>query len=205
MDKAYADDFFNNGNLRLSSFSRFAEHENPAMKDADEGRIRLIVTAGSAKLETEVGFGHNSLVLCGTVSATQSFDFNAGFSIENLDGFISAINLELNKTHKLEIYSAIHGPCLYSSNRTLDGTSSVLNADELMQEFGFDTEPPSFNTDTHSAKINNYVGTHGYFLKESSYAHEHEYRILWNIEADSIPPFIDITVPEARKYCKRIK
>lgn len=42
------------------------------------------------------------------------------------------------------------------------------------------------------------------FFKLSKYANEFEYRMVWETEK-TIEPFIDIVVPNAIKFCERIK
>ncbi len=209
MDKQFVDDFFNDGKLRLSSFQKFAKHENNNMKDGEEGKVDLIVTAGKDTVKVGVGFGSNAFVLCGTVLddrvLDKSFEYDAGLCIENVKDFIEVINIELKKSFDLEIYDVMHGPCMYLPTREIEGTSYTLEIDNLQEEFGIYTDPPSFNMDVMNKKIGEYVGQHSLFLKKNKYYHEQEYRIIWNIEDDYVPEFIDIVVPEAVKYCKRIR
>jgi len=41
------------------------------------------------------------------------------------------------------------------------------------------------------------------FIKHSRYAQQCEYRILW-MSNEKVDSFIDIKVPDARKFCRRV-
>ena len=43
-----------------------------------------------------------------------------------------------------------------------------------------------------------------YFSKTNQYAPQHEYRILWHSFLEPMPEHIDIVVPEAIEFCRKI-
>lgn len=52
----------------LSSFSRFAEHDDEQRLDTNEGKVHLIHRTsenGGQTLHVEMDFGHDAYVLCG--------------------------------------------------------------------------------------------------------------------------------------------
>jgi hypothetical protein len=46
-------------------------------------------------------------------------------------------------------------------------------------------------------------GIEEYFIKQSRHAQECEYRLLW-ATSQTVEPFVDIKVPDARQFCTRI-
>ena len=51
-------------------------------------------------------------------------------------------------------------------------------------------------------EVSGYTDIEQMFLKDAKYAHQLEYRLLW--ECSTIEEHIDIKVPDARQFCKRL-
>lgn len=205
MDEQYIDEFFSKGRLRLSSFASFKKHKNSNLRDENEGQVKLIMKYQELQIETQLGIGHNSFVLCGTYMNNDqnynTFNANAAFSIENIQRFCEAISTAIKKKYGYEILSVNHGPCKYMQSREHNIDVFEHDYKEIMQGYGMNE--PSVNFDTMQKMNSQYLQDHGFFLKQNKYASEYEYRILWHIEEDKIPEFIDLTVPEAVKFCKK--
>lgn len=205
MDEQYIDEFFNKGRLRLSSFASFKKHENSNLRDENEGEVTLIMKFQGYKSEARLVVGHSSFVLCGTHMDNEqnydTFSTNAAFSIENIQGFCEAISAAIKKKYGYEILYVNQGPCKYMQSREHEVDVFEYDYKEIMQGYGINES--SVNFDTMQKMNSQYLQEHGFFLKQNKYALEYEYRMLWHIEEDEIPEFIDVTVPEAVKFCKK--
>lgn len=51
----------------------------------------------------------------------------------------------------------------------------------------------------------NLAGGEVLFSKTNNYSHQHEYRFLWHSFLKKMPDYIDIKIPEAREFCRKIK
>ncbi len=207
MEKQFVDDFFESGKLRLSSFAKFGKHKNEEMKDTKEGKISLKINCGKLRAETKIGFGHNAFVLCGTTvnnieHAQSVFKQSSGFSIENMDAFINAIINAIHQSVNMQVEFVNHGSCMYLLEREHEVTILNLEEDNFNSFFGMRKNGIDFQR--MNEIIAQFAAEHSLFLKQSKYSSEHEYRIIFNIEENEIPEYIDIIVPEAAKYCRRI-
>ncbi len=215
MDKKFVDKFFETGELRLSSFEAFSRLENANLRDEKEGNLKLTVKYGDKVAEAEMGFGQDAFVLCATTLNTEqedtknTFGHNCGFSIEDVNGFINAVINAFHtmcikkgdKVHRLQVENVQHGPCMYLLSREHDALIIENNGNSLTE---FLCGGNDIVVDDMIKTFSQYAGEHGMFLKLADHKDEHEYRILWHIEMDEVPPEIFISVPEAIKYCRKI-
>ena len=90
MDRKYVDRFFEDGSLRLSSFSSFAKHSDEERQDEAEGSGMVVHVCpdGDAKTMTAMlGQGENAYVLCGSTlyepELAETFGCDSGFRIND--------------------------------------------------------------------------------------------------------------------------
>ena len=210
MDTNFVDEFFNEGKLRLSSIRRFAKHDNDLMRDYLEGRLEIRVgDRHGLNVSMNVSYGHSAYILC--FSLLENFDlgesmgFNSGFRVNNMGGFISEVSKAIKEVYKFDLFSVSKGPCVYVTDRIYENRSRTISS---MKEIGiYDSSEGyenGFNFDEMTAFVRD-EGKHALFYKLKSYATEHEYRIIWELHEENVPEYIDIVIPNAVKYCERIK
>ncbi len=187
----YVDAFFSRGCLRLSSFAAFSNHNDDERKDAAEG---LNATCGIGAKQTMYAVtrhGDRALVLCasqsGTAAIFDAFGHRAAILINDPVGFGAAIALRIPGC----LYG-IQGPCVYK-----DGLVESSIGD-------FEFNPRIHDMQAIASMALALPGRHAYFRKKTRYAHQREYRWVW-LTADQPPQFLDIVVPEAIRFCRKVK
>lgn len=203
LEKKYVENFFSNGSLRLSSFERFRLHVDETRMDEKEGFAKFIHRTSEGRGETiilDYECSPNVYSLC--ASALPSKKLMAKFSgadsaivIWDPIKFSHAVTEALKKD--VSVHECIQGPCSYQFRRVVERDLGYLGiADEETHDLG----------KMHSAKVNRVISeviNHDvYFLKRETYVSEAEYRFVWLVEGVA-DQFIDLVVPEARRYCSR--
>jgi hypothetical protein len=182
---AHIDHFFNDGSLRLGSFKYFNEFDHPEIGDPTEGSFILVGKDRHITAFAQIAGGFNYLAFCcfaGELdqSISKEFNYDSAFEIVDIEGFADAVQSVINST----VY--LHGECLYSKNRIIRGSAN-----------GFDF------FSTMSNRLLDLVSEAKFFLKPIHLSHQSEFRFLWKMNKD-FSGFLDIKVPEAIKYCRRI-
>lgn len=202
LEKQFVDRFFETGMLRLSSFEKFSQHTDEQRLDRSEGKG--IVTHVNAEGEGQtiiaaIGQGQNAYVLCASSMYTdglaESFKTDSGFRVNDIFGFANAIS-----RHVPGFVVGLEGPCLYLQKKVLDRNMGRIDLDTLR------VSPDSKNLDLSrmAQTVFSMAGDDMFFLKDSRYANQNEYRLLW-VTAGQISPYVDINCPEARVFCTRFE
>lgn len=199
MDKRFVDDFFSKGALRISTFSKFTLHDDKERKDADEGFgvVSHRNNEGEGQfMVAGLNQGSNAYVLCGSMNFSQNlstaFDTDSGFRINDTLGFSAAIARYIPG-----FYIGQEGPCFYVGRKAVHRDMGVI-----------DFNPPPGSNSTDLTEVSNFIlqaaGDDLFFMKDESYSHQNEYRLLWHTP-NEVSGFIDITCPDAVQYCTRFE
>jgi hypothetical protein len=199
----FVDAFFADGSLRLSSFEQFHRHTDEQRLDQREGEtffVHVTQESGGQTITAQAHHGHNVFVLCGSTrdDLTSTFGCDSYIRIDDPTAFGQAV-----ARHIPGLTAGTEGFCIYQDKKVIQCDLGFLN----VKEFTGSNEPVEEGAVvTLSQKghrlINNAMGHIPFFLKDKSFAHQAEYRIIWAV-SNPISPFIDVKVPEAIPYCSK--
>jgi hypothetical protein len=196
----YVEGFFRDGSLRLSSFAHFAGHPDEGLRDKAEGKGVRFGIGSKATIAMVGGRGPDCFVLCATLHNTEDvrkhFGHNACIAIDNVAGFANAVSLKLPY-----FTQGLEGPVIYKDNTTIYKDIGAATAEELMEPHKNPDGTLQMEMLQHMAGMMG--GIEEYFIKHSRHAQECEYRLLW-ATGQTIEPFIDIKVPDARQFCRHV-
>lgn len=198
LEKSYVDEFFEHGRIRLSSFSRFAKHDDEQRHDSSEGKAVSFLTDSESTVALGAGVGFDSYILCGSTSSAEtvaSAFSDSAIVIENTTEFAAAIARAL--PHYM---NGLEGNCTYRSNRVIERRLPQGRIKEM-----WDTnkqEDGTINMDILRDVIKP-VSIDLLFLKEEKYAQQLEYRFVWRCA--HIEDYIDLVVPDARRFCSPLE
>lgn len=191
-NKKYIDDFFENGNLMISSFQNYRHYEDNELGDATEGSSMNIGKGSKGKdFMSITTVGANDYTFCTSTicdsKLMKKFSRNSVFRIVDPINFILEITRSLPRVHNV-----IHGNCIYLPERTI--TKNLKNID--VEKIGNSLEKMM----QISAEVQ---GLDPYFLKKKKYQEQSEYRIIWQTDR-IVNGSMVISCPEAIKFCERI-
>ena len=200
MERKYVDDYFVSGKLMLSSFERFSKHADEQRLDSSEGKTYLIhrtAQNGGQTLLVEADFGRDAYVLCGSLLPSlelmSAFGADSGIVIKNPMAFAYSISKCLRGFTR-----GYDGPCSYQLRRIIEHDFGWL---ELGPSDG--TEDISrFDQVVLKEALDRLVSPDVYFLKNSSYVSQAEWRFLWVVD-HVITGNIVLDVPDSRQFCER--
>jgi hypothetical protein len=202
MDKAYVDQFFEEGTLRLSSFEQFRNHEDEQRGDRGEGFGLRQGIGQNATIMMVSGRGDDCYVLCGSLLYTaklqETFPKADGcFVIDDTVNFANAIARVL-----LGFKGGLEGPAIYQDDPTIRRDLGAATVDDMFERHK--NPDGTVSMDMFPEMQARVGGTEEFFIKHSRFADQAEYRMLWSVSG-SAGGFIDLKVPEARQYCRQIK
>lgn len=196
-DKKWIDLFFEVGQIRLSTFSKFSKYADEVRGDRAEGSgLTYGETLQGNSIAVMQTQGLNAAILCCThqldAEMQVKFGRDSAFQITNTVGFAHEVSRHLpGFRHGLE------GSCIYRERR------SIQRAIDLDLE---KYKLPDGNIDMQMLFDAGQAlgGPELVLLKGKQYETQAEYRLLW--ELDKLEgDFIDIAVPNARQYCRRVR
>jgi hypothetical protein len=193
----FVDRFFDKGELRLSSFVQFAKHADEARGDASEGKSMVSSQGGGRQFSAFVLVGQQSYILCGSFILSKAImqrfsGCDAAIEITNVPDFALAVARQL-----AGFTSGMSGYCIYAANRVL-----VRHVDA--DPFPLPADPKEgIPMDRMFAATADASQGEDMLLKNTIYAYQAEYRLIWNIDK---PPQdnIVITSLEARQFCRHV-
>lgn len=195
----YIDDFLNSGHIKLSSFFKCRSHENKARLDVNEGECALLGNSPTVKIA--YGMGNNSLIFCTSLLADKklckAFDVNDYLVIDNPIEFIKCITDKIQEQYRVK--DILYGPCCYQSTRNVSRDISQEDMDAVHKE----KKPEKIIVALSNLK-KKMENPDLYFLKLNKYKYQQEYRFVWICQA-AFPDDIDLYVPKAIEFCRRIK
>jgi hypothetical protein len=193
-DKKYIDDFFDNGNIYLSSFINFKKYEDEMQGDKSEGNSLVggFDDKGAGQFVMYEG-GVNAYVLCTTnfVDTHVVSDFKGVGAIKIND----SVNFGKEIARKLPyVTTGIEGDCIYG-----DSKAQILENEQNKVFHNIDFKNPQ-NMKEEISQITLGVEL---FMKHKKYEHQNEHRLLWfsNIQ---IQNGIVVHCPEAIQYCEKM-
>ncbi len=193
-DLQYVEDFFENGNIFLSSFKNFKKYDDEMQGDFSEGNFLIGGFDGKDKSQY-VAFegGVNAYVLCATNFLNENVikDFKGVGAIKIKD----SVNFGKEIARKLPfVNTGIEGDCIYGDSkvRTLENENN-----KIFQNIDF-KDPISMQEEISQITLGIEM-----FLKHKKYEHQQEHRLLWFSEVQ-IDNGIVIHCPEVIKYCEKI-
>lgn len=198
MDQQFIDEFFATGRLMLSSFARFQQHPDEERGDVLEGKNLVVGTAGDLTVTAQVEMGGNSLVFCtsvhGEAALMQQFRSNGYFRIVDTHFFGRAIANRLTGCT-----DGLEGFCTYKDHHV------VQKRLPLHVAAVFDRSEDNGGPDLEKASlaVMGIAGAEAFFSKRREFAHQGEYRLIWNMDRPiDQPVFVDC--PEALQYCEKV-
>lgn len=200
MDKKYVDRFFENGELRLSTYRRTRQLEDANRRDEGEGNNWLFGGDGRRRLEAKTEVGSNAYLLCSSLSRNHvkpdGTAYNSCLFIEDPTRFFEIITDKLMQEEP-SLSAALRGPCVYNDKNI------VKKIEESMMANLFNL--PDEQVVSSLMYMTNFVGgNQAYFTKDMENAWEAEYRMLWLLDKNIDEEHRTIFVPEARDICSSI-
>jgi hypothetical protein len=201
LEAQYVEAFFKDGSLRLSSFSQFAKHPDEQRQDAREGAGIRFALGKNLTIATVQGRGRDCYVLCGTlnnIADTRKLfpQYDACLVIDDITSFANAVST------KIPYVGGLEGLAVYQDETAITkALADDLTAEALMDKYRL--PDGNISMDMLRETMNTAGGPEEYFTKHSRYAAQCEYRLLW-ATGQPVPPFIDIKVPEAVQFCRRL-
>jgi hypothetical protein len=191
---AYVDAFFKDGSLRLSSFARFKSHADEQRFDDKEGRTLFIHSNeqnGGQTLSAWMQHGFNAYVLCGTIrhddSLMQTFGCDSYIRINDPTTFAAIL-----ARHVPNVRGGAEGLCLYQQMKIIERDLGYIDFAKFPSDPSDSKKPSKVAIDR---LVNDAAGIYPYFLKDRTYVHQAEYRLVW-ITEQPVDGVLDIKIPE---------
>ncbi|MFO1441452.1 MAG: hypothetical protein U1F81_24245 [Verrucomicrobiaceae bacterium] len=202
MPRAYVDEFFSSGKLRLSSFAAFAKHEDEERKDAAEGTGIIVNTDHQGEGQTlmaVMGQGHGAFVLCGSgrysKDLSSAFGTDSGFRINDTTSFGCMISRMIPGFR-----GGLEGACIYADEKVVRRKAGRVNLENMKVT----PEGKELDMGKMFSALGAIAGDDLFFLKKERYQHQAEYRLLWSSQS-AIGDFIEVSCPDAIQFCTRFE
>ena len=200
MPKQYVDQFFEDGSIRLSSFSQFHKHEDEQRLDENEGRTMFVHRTnqnGGQTITAWATHGLSAYVLCAAMrhdkDLMDAFECDSYFRVTNSTGFGMAIARKIPG-----LVAAFEGPCIYQDKKIIEQDLSYIDFNQFRER--------ESSEEINKAAIENFINSKmahlPLFLKAKSFAHQIEYRYVWVVR-DKNADYLDIKAPDSRMFCVR--
>lgn len=179
IDREYAERFFKEGSLRLSSFDKCKQLEDSLRRDIKEGTATLVGEKGEMTYVLEYGVGGNPLLLCASYYMSDPVEIvnidggpagESGIMIINPVGLIYQIIDGLIEKG-IHITKVLWGPCHYS-DRTIK--KQLIEEPMLINE-----DKNTFNAEAFLSMAQSIGGDDVYFEKDLWFKHEKEWRFIF--------------------------
>lgn len=196
----YVRDLFDKGSFQISTFKRCRVIENDLRRDQYELRNIVEISDGSLKMEADVQFDDNLLLLCTSTSSEDLEQNKSGMiKITNVFGFISEITKTLTEMGYMSA-EVVQGPCMYNDKVIqINGEGFLSNFKSNLDAVG------KFDGATLFSFIRDKAENDVVFTKPFSFKKEQEYRIVWKLVDAFDGDNLIITNPNLGKYCERLK
>jgi len=194
----FVDDFFRDGSIRLSTFERFSKHADEERLDDKEGKTFFVH-------RTQVNGGQTITAHATHGSRAYILSTSTIMNLELMNIFNSDSYIQINDTTQFGIsifkclsnaISGFEGFCIYQNNRIIERNLGYINLNLFKRH--------ETSNKLDKKKIDEFINSrmlhYPYFIKRTSFKHQFEYRVVWIVSALQ-NDFIDLKVPEARRYC----
>lgn len=198
-EEKYVRALFDKGSLLLSTFKRCRVLENDLRRDKYELRNIVEIFDGSLKMETDVQFDDNLLLLCTSTSSEDlAQNKSSMIKITNIFGFISEITKTLTEMGYLSA-EIVQGPCNYNDKVLRINGEGFLSS--FMSSFNASGK---FDGASLCSFIRDKAENEIIFTKPYNFEEEQEYRIVWKLVAPFDGENLIITNTNLGKYCERL-
>ena len=199
-EEKYVLDLFDKGSFQISTFKRCRVIESDLRRDKYELRNIVEISDGPSKMEADVQFDDNLLLLCTSTSSEDLAQNKSGMiKITNVFGFISEITKTLTEMGYLSA-EIVQGPCKYNDKvLQINGEGFLSNYMSRLDASG------EFDGATLASFIRDKAANDIIFTKPFYFEKEQEYRIVWKLVAPFDGDNLIITNPNLGKYCERLK
>lgn len=182
----HVEDFFDTGRLQLGSFEYYNAYDHSEIGDANEGVVTLLAKTPFGVQGGKYGGGYNNRVFCTFVGEVDSvvlkkFGYDSGILITQPDEFARSI------ANSIGARDFTYGRCLYRKHKAVLGFP------------GREVERGQL-----SARCVEIVKSGKYFIKNDRYAHQKEFRFLWEMEDDVADASI-FDCRAARQFCRPLE
>lgn len=196
-EKKWVDNFFKDGSIRISSFKKFHKHTDEQRGDKDEGYNIISGVKDKIYMYAITQHGSDAFVLSTSLlldpKLYTDFDVDDCFIIEKPYEFMQAI-----ASHIPNLKGVNFGPCLYQPQHFIR-RSIEMNLEALNSEYNPD------DLGNIIQLVNDAGGLDPLFIKTINYSNQHEYRFLWHSSNENLPEHLDLKVPEAVNFCRRVR
>ncbi len=211
--KGYENDFFEDGELLISTFSRCRTAETKERQDIHENQNRFIIKDGEIKADLVLGFDFDTLLFCTSLAQVNRMNKGKqyGFKIVNPDAFFDILTGTLFGKG-IEINEVLRGPCVYTNKLiTLDVTGTGV-----IKEFLDNAENNILDFSATTQIILNQRRVDILMNKPNCFAKESEYRYVWMLNkpikqedvASDVKVNADgsiiVRIPELVQFCEKL-
>lgn len=204
----YIDDFFKNGDILLSTFSRCKTLENEQRRDKYEIQNVIEIIEGSLRVETQIAFNVDSLLLCTSSIFPNGKNPSDFIKIVDVAGFTSAFAKKLVQAN-INLVEVLQGFCVYNDKK-LSYISNDNFIHDLIKKSKKNKYPFSTIGNYILAKLEDDI----YMNKPTYFDHENEYRFVFKLYTpiyiydSNIITMLDngsmiIHAPELIQYCEK--
>jgi hypothetical protein len=208
----FIDLFFNTGRLRLNSLKVYQAEQKPdeqlnvEIDDREEGKA-LVVKSNVSNVPLKKDFSNGFLNLSTSFTLSeeirQAFETAAGrehtygiYEITNPIAFGRAVSDSIHRKYPLQHIMA--GKCDYVEER-----DKIVEAENMSFIGNWQRDLASALGATEAKEITQDV-IKVFFLKAKQLSHQSEFRYLWKSQDLIGKEYLDIDVPEAVQYCRRL-
>lgn len=194
-NKQWLDNFFSEGEIALSCFSKFRNYADEIRGDKEEGDAMIWFENDKGDTHAfKYESGMNSYILCTTLELNDEVikDFNAvgAIKIHNPTYFGAEVMQAIPGSQQ-----GIEGKCVYDDSRVYRGYSDKMR--EILSEANYLKHPSLYNELILAASEREL------FLKLKKYESQNEFRMLWFVD-QPVNSNLFIKCPEAIRFCERI-
>lgn len=208
LPKRWVDNFFETGELLLTTLPKCREHEEASRKDKTDGKLWFALQDGHQTVAGIGVAGASSYILCASQSNSttvqQRFGTDSWIEIVNVERFAQAICNTVGSSK-----NPMFASCRYAPDKsvTRDATTSIASdAAEMLEAI---QAGKTENMDQLFHQTNARMAARGkvfeqdlYFLKPANpYKVEKEFRFVWILDT-AVPGPKVFACPEAIQYCR---
>jgi len=198
-NQIYINDFFEKGDLYLSSFKQYKAYDDNELGDRSEGRTMNVGHSENNKTigtMTTVGF-YDYCFCTSTIcdkGLAKKFKRDSVFRIKDPVNFILEVNRSLARVREV-----LYGNCIYLSRKIIQKRIPPVELENLID----DKHPDKISFETLMQASAPIHGSEAYFIKQIDFQHQNEYRIIWKTDR-IVDEGIIIHCPEAVVFCEKV-
>ncbi len=202
---AHIDDFFEKGELLVSTFNRCRKLENDNRRDNLElSNIVELYEESNRRMEFRAQMEDDILLLCTSLQPIKG-DKKGIIKINDVDGFFSAVSEALSSRTDCLITEAISGACVYNDKRISIHTDSLATRIQLILH-GKITNVNLMDCLLELAETMRLQAENDIIMnKPTRFTSENEYRFVWKLQKPIEGDYLIVNVPEIKRFCERVE